>query len=95
MCTSISIEDDEIVEENERFSFALTSDDPIDFVGSNGDVFIVDGDSKWIGSIDLITHSVVYYSIVCIINTALIHLSMQLSLLPGNKIHTLSMRLLR
>lgn len=46
VCASIDIEDDDCVEEDESFTFTLSSDDPVDLVGRNGEIFIINDDSK-------------------------------------------------
>ena len=47
VCEDIVINEDEKLEDDEQFTFSLTSNDPVDFVTSSGNVTIVDDDSKF------------------------------------------------
>ena len=46
ICVPIPIEPDSKVETSEQFSIRLSSDGPVDIIGSDGVVTIIDDDSK-------------------------------------------------
>ena len=47
VCVEIGIKEDGKLEDDERFTFSLTSTDPVVLVTSSGSVTIVDNDSKF------------------------------------------------
>ena len=46
VCVDIAIEDDKKLEDDEHFTFSLTSNHPVVFFTNNGTVKIADNDSK-------------------------------------------------
>lgn len=44
-CQEIGIEDDDKLENDEQFTYTLSSDDPVEFLASSGTVTIEDNDS--------------------------------------------------
>ena len=45
VCQEIDIEDDDKLEDDEQFTYTLSSDDPVEFLASSGTVTIEDDDS--------------------------------------------------